>query len=110
MLLRASRSAEHLTKEAIIGMGLRAAGRFAAGIGRGLTKSPVKSVGFSGKLGRGIGGTARRHWKPLAGAGLVGVMAGPTIARNFRQGQVGVNPGYIQAQQRGYAPAMRARF
>lgn len=110
MLLRASRSAGHLTKEALIGTGLRALTRFTGGVGRGLIKSPAASRGISGKLGRGVGGFARRNWKLLAGAGFVGATAAPAIAQGYQQARVGLDPGYIQAQQQGYAPAMRARF
>lgn len=110
MLLRASRSAEHLTKEALVGMGLRALTRFTGGVGRGLINSPAASRGISGKVGRGVGGFARRNWKTLAGAGFVGATAGPAVYQGLQKARVGLDPRYIQAQQRGYAPQMRASF
>jgi len=108
MLLRASRSAGYLTKEAIIGMGLRAAGRFTAGVGRGLLNTATKSTGVSGKLGRGVGGLARRNWKVLGGGAMVGMGAAPSISQGLQKARVGMNPSFIQAQQRGYAPQLRA--
>jgi hypothetical protein len=104
MLLRASRSAESLTKEALLG----SLGRFAAGVGRGLVKSPVKSVGLAGKMGRGMGGFGRKHWKGLAGTALVGAVAAPAVAQSVRKARVGLSPQYIQAQKYGVVPRMRA--
>lgn len=86
MLLRSSRSAERLTKEAgLIGRALIGAGK---GIGKKL---------FS-KKGLTLAG----------GAGMVGMTAAPMIQQGVQKSRVGLTPQYIQAQKYGLVPRMRA--
>lgn len=79
MLLRSSRVARHLTKEALVGS-------------------------LALKAGKGILGQAGKHWKGLAGAGLVGVTAGPQIAQGLKNAKTGLQPGYLQAANAGMVP------
>lgn len=81
MLLRSSRAARHLTKEALVG-------RLAVGAGKGLL------------------GSAGKHWKGLAGAGLVGITAGPQIAQGLSNAKTGLQPGYLQAANAGMVPSV----
>jgi len=77
MLLRSSRVAYHLTKEALVGT---------------LAKGVVRKAG--------------QHWKGLAGASLVGVTAGPQIAQGLSNAKTGLQPGYLQAANAGMVPSV----
>ena len=80
MLLRASRSAETLTK---------------------------CGVGIAGTvISKGLA-AAGRNWKPILGTGVVGAAVGPQIAQSMQKGKMGTNPRYIQAQQAGMAPRLK---
>ena len=85
MLLRASRSAESLTKEALLGR-------------------------LAGSALRGAGRFAKKHWKGLLGTAVVGTAAAPMIAQGVQKSRVGMSTPYIQAQKYGLAPQMKAKM
>lgn len=78
MLLRSSRAATALTKEASI----------------------------AGRVGKGVLGHFKKRWKGYLGTGLVGAAAAPAIAQGVQKGRLGTHPQYIQAQQMGMAPRL----
>jgi len=81
MLLRSSRVAEQLTKEALLG-------RLALGAGK-------KALSFAGK-----------NPGKLLGTGLVAATAGPEIMKGVQQSKVGLNNDYLQASNAGLVPSV----
>lgn len=81
MLLRASRAAGQLTKEALVG-------RLAAKAGKGL-------LGFTGK-----------HWKGVGGTALVGATVAPEVSKGFQQSKVGLSPQWLAASNAGQVPSI----
>jgi hypothetical protein len=80
MLLRSSRVAELLTKEALVGKALQLAGK--------------RTLGFAG-----------RHWKGVAGTGLVAATAAPMVAQGARSSEIGLTQPWLQASNaRAVAP------
>lgn len=77
MLLRASRAAGQLTKEALVG--------------------PVTDK---------VLGTIGKHWKGIAGAGLVGATAAPEISQAAKRSRVGLTPQWLSAQNAGQVPSI----
>lgn len=87
MLVRASRIAEQLTKEALLGrMALKA----------------------GSTVGKGILNQAGKHWKGVAGTGIVGASVLPEISQKVQQSKIGLQPGYLQAANAGLVPSMPA--
>jgi hypothetical protein len=78
MLLRSSRVAGHLTKEALL-----------AGIGR-VAKG---TLGFAGK-----------HWKGLGGTAMVGTTVAPEIQKGVQKSSVGLSQPWLQASAAGMVP------
>jgi hypothetical protein len=87
MLLRCSRTAEHLEKLA----GLAAVGRGLAG--------KLETVG---KATRAVGGFGKKNWKPLVGAGFVASAAVPMAASGYSRAQQGMTDQNYQARMAGY--------
>jgi len=85
MLLRASRSADALTKGAFV---LPLARKAAGGLAKRL---------FSKRGLMLAGGTA-----------LTGAVAAPMVMQGMQKSQVGLSSPYIQAQKHGLVPQMRA--
>jgi len=81
MLLRSSRVAGQLTKEALLGKAL-------VGAGKGL-------LGFAG-----------RHPMKVLGAGAVGASAAPEISKGLQQSKMGLRPQYLQAANEGLVPSV----
>jgi len=81
MLLRSSRVAEKITKEAFVGKALQLAGR--------------KTLGFAG-----------RHWKGLAGTGLVAATAAPIVSQGVRNSQAGLTQPWLQAANARAVPSI----
>lgn len=81
MLLRSSRVAEMLTKEALVGKALQLAGR--------------KTMGFAG-----------RHWKGLAGAGLIAATAAPVVSHGVKSSEIGLTQPWLQASNARAVPSV----
>ena len=79
MLLRSSRAAGALTKAAFVGKALQLAGK--------------RTLGFAG-----------RHWKGLAGAGVIAASAAPSISEGVRNSQVGLSQPWLNAANAGVVP------
>ena len=79
MLLRASRAAGQLTKEALVG-------RLALGAGKGIL------------------GAVGRHPMGTLGVGAVGLTTEPEISKGFKRAKVGLQPQYLEAANAGLVP------
>lgn len=78
MLLRASRTASQLTKEAIVG---------------GVVGAGKKILGVIG----------RHPWASL-GVGATGIMAAPEVSRTVQRSNVGLSRPWLQAANAGQVP------
>lgn len=81
MLLRASRAAGQLTKEAIVGS-------------------------LAAKGAKAILGSAGKHWKGIAGTSLVGLMVAPEISQGVQRSQVGLSKPWLRATNAGQVPSI----
>jgi hypothetical protein len=81
MLLRASRVAGQLAKEAALG-------------------------GLAWKAGKGMLGFAGKHWKGIGGTALVGASAAPELLAAKRQANVGLSAPWLRASNTGQVPSI----
>ena len=100
MLLRASRSSEAITKEAI----LQTLGRIGRGLVHGATKGAKGAVGgVSGAASSAVGRAGRAvGWKAPLAVGMGTAFAAPMVSSAVQKSQAGLRPGYMAAtRQRG---------
>jgi len=81
MLLRSSRVAGHMTKEALVG---KAVGNLAA---------------------KGLAAVGRNPMKVLGGAMVVGATA-PTVSKAVHRATTGLQPQYLEAANAGFVPSV----